>query len=209
MKLVNPSSHQNPKGWREAYAAFQSFQRVGKLLGEPAHQWQLQYPGSLKERVKAAWKVVYTLNGHWHDAYVGYNAQTAAFGIREVIRTYPRHPRTWARKPPPKAPEKPHPKYDPAVVIKIFHEWKAGIAKVGFSPGSMSEKDFKERYGYHIWLMGAKAGFLDMDMQEYLINHPHGRYWPTPPQNQREFDNRNRELEKIVAEKERRGQERK
>ncbi len=199
MQVLNPRSTRNPKGWREPYAEFQKLQALGRRLGEPAHSWYLEYPTSIKERISGNWILHYTLNCTAYSAHIGYDSNDSVRGLKEIFKSYPRHERTSTNSNSDKPKSKGLLIFDPHKVQQLFDEWRSAVTKVGHS---MTEEEFHTKYKHHSWMLRRKAGWLEMTMRTYLTNHPHAQYWPSPPRDREEFDRRNRELERIVREKE-------
>lgn len=199
MKILNPRSTRNPKGWRAPYAEFQRLQGLGERLGEPANHWYLEYPDSVREKLRGNWVLHYSINSTAYTAFAGYDSNDAVRALKEIYKSYPRHQRVKAKSASEKGPSKGLLLEDPHRVKTLFDEWRIAVVKVGHS---MTEQEFHERYKHHQWMMSRKAGWLNMPMLTYLTSHPHAMYWPSPPKDKEEFERRNRELERIVREKE-------
>lgn len=200
MKELNPSSFKNPSGWRTAHDAFRAFRSIAYKVGEPTEGWKLEYPETIKERIKGSWHLTYTLFGELKTVYIGYDAATATAGIKEMIKSYPKHDRRKEKPTTIAAPRKPSLIEIPEVVVKLFGEWNAVITKVG---KSVSISDYERDYAQHIRLLNMRAGILPMNMRKYLTSHPHAQYWPTPPMSERQFENRTRELQRLLRQRER------
>jgi len=199
MKPVDPRSYKNPSGWRYTYSAFIEFRTTAQMLGEPVSHWSLEYPSTFKEKVTGAWVLKYTLFGVLKTVYIGYNSETATAGIREIMKSYPKHQRKQFHTAESPKPKKPPLVTDAGLVQKLFWEWNQVIAKVGHT---ISEAEYREKYKLHIFMLTRKAGILNMSMRTYLTSHPHSQYWVTPPMSEEQLRNRNLEFSKIVQQKE-------
>jgi hypothetical protein len=204
MQRLNPRALNNPKNWREAYNAFLEFRGLAHKLGEPIQNWSLEYPSSLKEKMKGNWRITYTLGGKVYTSYVGYDGLNAAAGIKTMIKSYPKHDRRESKAPKQEQARKMLLVEDASLIAKLWSEYQQVITKVG---KSVSPAQFENDYKFHSFMLSRRAGILDMDMLHYLTTHPHAQYWPAPAQSREEYDRRTRELQEIVRQKEARKRE--
>lgn len=204
MKELNPRHLKNPTGWRTVYDAFRAFRSIAYKVGEPTEGWKLEYPATIGERLKGNWRLTYTLFGTVQTVYIGYDAETATAGIKEMITSYPKHKRDADKQITPPVQKKRALIEIPEVVVKLFGEWNAIITKVG---RTVSIEQYERDYAQHIRLLNTRAGILPMNMRQYLTNHPHAQYWPTPPMSQQQMDRRTQELTRILQQRDRRKQE--
>jgi hypothetical protein len=203
---ISPRGTNQPHDWRTAWAEFETLRSMGQKLGEPVRTWRLEAPTGFGKMLDKRWSVVYTFKGNTYNAYVGLTGTQAAAGIMEIAKGFRAalHAKLAYEKSIPKkkpAPKAENPVYDRHIVSKVLEEWRAAIVKV---KDKASADAFQREHGYVNWFMQQRAGILPITMRHYLFSHPHARYWPTPPRDDHELQRRQRELEKIVAEKERR-----
>lgn len=205
MKSLNPRTpSKNPKGWIGVFDAFRKFRNVAASTGEPVQGWALLHGESFRERRSKGWEVRYSIGGTHHIGFVGHDARTAILGIEEMIRVYPMHKRTPVTKIKLPKVEAYDPKFDPNYIRRMFQEWSQVIKQVGHT---INPLQYEQEYAPKFKLLKAKAGILNMDMRQYLTNHPHAEYWPVPPTSEAELQRRNTEFQRILQQREARRQQ--
>lgn len=211
MRVVTPNDRSGklPHDWRGVWSAFSAMKSVGKAIGEPVIAWQLEAPSGVSKMLDKRWKMRYTFKRKTYHAYIGITGREATKTINELKKGFD------AILEGVKAEERvtkktqnqstPNPVYNAGEVLRAKEEWNTGITKVR---DSASWEKFKEAHKRTMWIMSRKAGFLEMSMRDYLFKHPHGTTYPTPPKDQRQLDNRQREIEKMVRDREQRRNDR-
>jgi hypothetical protein len=209
MKVLNPRATNNPKNWLKPFAEYQSLLAIAIKAGEPTGSWGLQIPSTLKEKLKGGWLLAYSLNGKPFVVYVGYDADSAAAGIKKIAANYPRHLRG-SKAPVKKVPKKskPDPRKDPIWIRRIVAQYQEGIRLAHTALNAEEgERWFQKAYKAHIDFLNQRAGILNMSMRDYIFNSPMYAYWPNPPFSEEGLRNRLQEMEKVVADRERRARE--
>lgn len=196
MPLLHPLGKNAPQGWRHAADAFRELQAWGMRAKEPVNRWQLSHPTRAESWRGIQWRLLYTTNKREWNVYVGYDAMSAADGIRRIIPEM----KELARKRGAllatemeildadiAAGRRKHPIYTPGFSERLRETWLKGTRDIR----TREELErFKREHKHLMELLNMKAGVLDMTMLAYLTKCPDSKRWPNPPETEEELRKR-------------------
>lgn len=201
MPVLDPNRNDwKPRDWRHAYDAFLRFKRavntVASRIGYKDYTdgWHILFPGKFKGMADPRWQLTFrNIDGQMETVFIGSDAFVARNTIQQLHKQYVSVLATSLRPlPTRKAPSTAFDaRYDHGSVDRMRKLWDR-MMKV------RSPKEWEQLKSAHpevIAFMKAKAGFLDMTMQQYLYSHPMSKRWPTPPRSKAEMDGRNKQDE--------------
>lgn len=196
MPNLIPNAKGLPQDWRKVWAVFYELQKIAHRLGEPTHEWKIEYPAGFDKFKDNKWTLHYTVKKRPISIYIGFDSNSAeqlllklkyeldqALARRNTALINER----MKREDEVDKGDREQPVFVDHIVRMYWHRWEEAIAHIH------TQEQMDAYWKTHPKMkafLNQQAGYLPMSLHRYLSTHPHAKRWPAPPKNEEEYDRR-------------------
>jgi hypothetical protein len=206
MPILDPRANNVPKGdpnWRYAYDEFRKLKALVNRHQISTAGWQIKFPKGFEKAKDNRWQIWLIWPGQESVSvhYIGHDGRSASQAIKAIRQIYQEHFDAGLHvvRPDPNPTKPKDPREDRAFIERAFFKWSEVMKGVR---SNQDWEETKKKWPKLLGFMNLKAGIIDMTMSEYLTKHPLAQLYPTPPMNQKQYENMLAGLKKWTADNE-------